>query len=119
MMNWQSLEDAFDNKISHLLDPTDSAIGEKISGKTFNTNYGKFQILKDIKLSSYYSILENLVLPKNTILANGKTMYTIINVLKEQEKKNLYSVYKLFFFQADTTVQGKLSLPDPPGLLES
>ena len=38
---------------------------------------------------------------------------------KEQEKKNLYSVYKLFFFQADTTVQGKLSLPDPPGLLES
>ena len=38
---------------------------------------------------------------------------------KEQEMKNLYSVYKLFFFRADTTVQGKLSLPDPPGLPES
>lgn len=89
MMSWQSLEGAFDNEISHLLDPTDPAIGEKISRKTFNTNYGKFQILKDIESSSYYSILEDLVLPKNTILANGKTMYTIINVLKEQEKKKI------------------------------
>lgn len=107
MQDWKTLKNNFKAEVDSILV---SGACDIIAEKTFNTDYGVFQILKDLDINKYHSLLEKLVLPGNTNINKASTLKMIVEVL-EHQKKDVDS-QRLLTFNYDTMVESFLKYLD-------